>query len=346
MRAAVLKGARSVVVEDRPEPQILADQAMVRVRAAGICGSDLHGFEGRWPDKRALGLIMGHENCGEVVSVGSAVTRFRKGDRVAIDPQLSCGICIECLQGASNLCRNMKLIGSSSRGIRHGGFAEYVAMPERNLHELPSNLSFEEGTLFDPLGNAIHLINRAGVRIGDRFAIIGAGTLGLCLLLAAKYSGAGMVLITDVSAFRLKIAESLGAEVCINPKEEDPVRKILETTDGHGVDIAVEAVGTAETYAQCLSVVKRGGKLMALGNTAPEISAALFRLVSWEISIVGCTGFTPSELERSLVLMSSGKIVVKPLITHRFPLEHAQAAFETVCLQENRAIKVILLPAG
>ena len=239
---------------------------------------------------------MGHENCGEVVSVGSAVTRFRKGDRVAIDPQLSCGICIECLQGASNLCRNMKLIGSSSRGIRHGGFAEYVAMPERNLHELPSNLSFEEGTLFHPLGNAIHLINRAGVRIATVSPLSAPGTLGLCLLLAAKYSGAGMVLITDVSAFRLKIAESLGAEVLSTPKRRTPLGRYWRPRMGTASTSQSKRLALQKPMRSAFPWLNEGGKLMALGNTAPEISAALFRLVSWEISIVGCTGFTPSEL--------------------------------------------------
>jgi len=344
MKVAVLKGVRSVVVEERPIPEIAAGEALVRVRAAGICGSDIHGFDGIWPDKRALGLIMGHENSGEVVQVAGDVKTVRAGDRVVVNPQLACGRCDECLQGSPNLCRNMKLIGSSSRGMRHGGFAEYLAMPERNLHPLPENLSFEEGALFDPLGNAVHLMNRAEAKVGDRIAIFGAGTLGLCLLLVARNSGLGPILMTDVSPCRLEVARRLGADRCIDVRSDDPVKAILEETKGQGVDIAVEAVGMKETYAQCLSVVKRKGRLMALGNTAPEIGVALFRLVSWEISLIGCTGFGPVEIDRALALMSTGRIDAKPIITHRFPLDQVQAAFEATGQKDSHLIKAFLLP--
>lgn len=344
MKVAVLRSVRSVVVEERPIPNIAAGEVLLRIRAAGICGSDIHGFQGIWPDKRALGLVMGHENSGEAVEVGRDVKAFKVGDRVVIDPQLSCGECEECTQGWMNLCRNMKLIGSSSRGIRHGGFAEYIAMPERNLHRLPDNLSFEEGALFDPLGNAVHLINRSGVKVGDRIAIFGAGTLGLCLLLVAKNSGAAEVTIIDISPFKLEVARRLGADRCINGHSQDPVKAILEATNGQGVEIAVEAVGIKETYIQCLSVAKRGGKVMALGNMAEEISVALFRLVSREISIIGCTGFTPREIDQALALMSVEKINARPIITHRYSLGQAQAAFEETEKKDNELIKAFLLP--
>lgn len=344
MKVAVLRGTRSVVVEERPKPEIGAEEALVRIRAAGICGSDMHGFEGIWPDKRARGLVMGHENAGEVIRVGSAVAKFQAGDRVVIDPQLPCGKCDECLQGSPNVCRNMKLIGSSARGMRHGGFSEYVAMPARNLHRLADNVSYEEGTLFDPLGNAVHLVNRSRMAVGDRVAILGAGTLGLCLLLVARSAGAGMVIVADLSPHRLAVARSLGADLCLNVRDGDPVAKILEAAGGTGVDIAAEAVGIPETYAQCLSVVKRRGSVMALGNAAPEVALPLFRLVSWEISVIGCTGFSSLEIDQALGLMSTRRIDARQLITHRFALDEVQAAFETMADPSSDAIKTVLLP--
>ena len=344
MKAAVLKSTRNIIIEDRPVPKLEVNQTLIRVKAAGICGSDLHGFQGIWPDKRAAGLVMGHENAGEIVEVGAGVTDYKIGERVVIDPQLVCGSCDECMQGWPNVCSNMKLIGSSSRGICNGGFSEYISMPSRNLHRLPENLTFEEGVLFDAIGNAIHLVSRAQIKPADRVAIVGAGTLGLSLLLVTQISGAGMITISDMSPYRLNIASELGADICINVNDKDPVSTIMAATQGKGVDFAIEAVGKKETYQQCLAIVKKRGKILALGNMANLIELELFRLVSREISIIGCTGFSPLEVERAIELMASGKIDVKPLITHTFPLEQAQVAFEFLDRNGHNAIKAILLP--
>jgi L-iditol 2-dehydrogenase len=344
MKVAVLKGTRSIGIESRPVPEIKADQVLVRVRAAGICGSDLHGFEGAWPDKRAVGLIMGHENTGEVAETGDEATVFKVGDRVAVDPQVPCLRCEECLQGWTHVCSNMKLLGSSARGAYDGGYAEYIAISERNLHPLPEGLSYEEGTLFDPVGNALHLVGRAELKMGDRVALFGAGTLGLCSLQVVRGAGAAETFVADLSPYRLSVAARLGADLCINSREQDPVEAILEATKGRGVDVAVEAVGKKETYQQCLQVVRKRGKIIALGNMADTIVLNLFRLVSWEVSLIGTTGFTPLEIDRVLRLMASGKFDPKPLITHSYRLEEVQDAFELLDQNVEDAIKVVLLP--
>jgi L-iditol 2-dehydrogenase len=287
---------------------------------------------------------MGHENAGEVVEVGGEVTKFNTGDRVIINPQLPCRRCEECLKGWMHVCSNMKLIGSSARGAYDGGYTEYIAIPEMNLHHLPENLSYEEGTLFDPMGCALHLVNRGDLKIGDRVAILGAGTLGLCSLLAAKGAGAGQTFITDLSPFRLEAAGDFGADVCINSGSSDPVEEILAATGGRGVDIAIEAVGKAETYRQCLEIVKKRGKILALGNMADTIDIKLFSLVSREISLIGVTGFSPAEVNRVLEFMASADVDAKRLITHRYKLDEVQSAFELIDEHSEEVIKVVLLP--
>lgn len=344
MRAAVLRGTRLITVEKRPIPKVKAGEALVRIKAAAICGSDLHGYQGTWPDKRAVGLVMGHEVAGQIVEVDGQVKTRKAGDRVAIDPQLTCGGCDECLQGWPNICSNMRLMGSSARGAFDGGFAEYVAMPEKNLYPLPENLSFEEGAMIDPLANAIHLVNRAQLEVGGTVAIFGAGSLGLVLLQVARIAGAGVVFVTDLSSYRLGMADSLGADVCITAGKRDPVEIILEKTKGKGVDIAIEAVGIKETYRQCISVASKRGKVMALGNFQDFVNVELFRFVSRELSMIGCTGFSPKEIDRGLRLIASGKINVKLLITHRLKLDQAQEAFEVLDGRKEDAIKLILIP--
>jgi len=344
MKVAVLQGVRSITVEERPTPKIKENEALIHVQAAGICGSDLHGFQGKWPNKRAPGLVMGHEIAGEVVDVGKRVKTVKAGDKVAIDPQIPCGRCDECLRGWINVCSNMKLIGSSARGTFHGGFAEYIAMPEKNLHPLPENVSFREGAMIDPVGNSIHLINRAGVEVGDAIAILGVGTLGLCLLQAAKIAGANKIFVVDISEYRLKVAADLGANYCINAQKKNPVETILKTTDGKGVNVAIEAVGIKETYQQAISVVRKRGKVMALGNMADFVNVELFRFVSREVSMIGCTGFFPYEIDRSLELIAQGEIKVEPLITHVFSLNEIQKAFEILDEGKGKAIKVMLVP--
>lgn len=343
MKAAVIQGPFVMKVEQRPDPEVGEDDVLVRVRAAGICGSDLHGFQGLSKDRRKPGLIMGHEAAGEVAAVGKKVTGLKKGDRIVIDPQRACGQCYACRNGWANLCDNMLVIGSSMRQFLNGAMCEYIAIPSRQIHRLADGVSFQEGAMLDPIGNALHIFGRSGVQIGDIVAIFGAGTIGLIAVQTARIKGVGKIISVDISAKRLKLAKQFGADIVVNSSIDDPVGVILGETNGRGADLVVEAVGHSVTYGNCVKSVRKRGKVMALGFLESEITIPIQPLLFREISIVGCTGFV-FECDTALDLLAQGKLNVKPIITHEFPIDDVQLAFTTACDPKADALKTMVIP--
>jgi L-iditol 2-dehydrogenase len=342
MKAAVIRGPLSMKIEERPVPSVKENEVLVRVRAAGICGSDIHGFLGNSGKRRLPGLIMGHEAAGEVFELGSEVAGFAKGDRVAIDPQISCGQCVPCREGYANLCDNMMAIGSSMRKFCDGAMCEYIALPSRVLHKLAADVSFAEGAMVEPIANALHVMSRAGLKIGDTLAIFGAGTLGLILVQLAVLSGAGRIISIDVSEKRLAMAKGFGANVLVRADREDSVARVLEETNGMGADIVIEAAGPSVTYSAAIRSVRKRGKVAALGFSQAEVEIPVQSLLFREITIIGCGGFT-SECETGLALLARKQLDVKPLITHEFPLDDVQLAFTKASDPSAGAVKIMIL---
>jgi 2-desacetyl-2-hydroxyethyl bacteriochlorophyllide A dehydrogenase len=341
MKAAVLKATRRVAVEDRPLPALRPDEVLVRIRASGICGSDVHGFEGRIFDRRPIGIIMGHEAAGEVHEVGAQVKEFSPGERVAINPLIPCLVCPPCRRGWFHLCDAMVTLGSAMRVFHDGTMCEFAPVPSRQLHRLPEAVSFEEGALVEPASNAVHLLGRVGVELGSVLAVVGTGAIGLIVVQAAKLAGAGKVIAVDINPFRLACAERAGADRIVNAAEEDPVAVIREESGGRGADVAVEAAGTAATYRICLEALAKRGKVAALGFMEPEVSFPMRTLVYREISVIGCTAFS-CEIDTTLALIASGRLAVKPLITHTFPLDSVQEAYETAADPKSNSVKVVV----
>ena len=340
MIAAVLRGVRTIEIEEWSVPEITADEALVRVRGAAICGSDLHGFKGLIPQRRPPGLIMGHEGAGEVVRIGEKVTTVSVGDRVAIDPQISCGVCPYCQRGWPHLCANLRTIGSAMHAFRHGTNAEYLAMPAASLYPLPDDLSFAEGAMAEPVGTAVHLAGRAGIGPGSTVVVIGAGTQGLIALQAARALGADKIWVSELSRAKLSLAEQLGADVTISPHNADPVDVIMEDTAGYGVDVVLECVGLEATYQQAIRMLRKRGVIGALGYLDELVAFQMRPLLFRELSVIGSTGFYWPE-DHTLEMMADGRIVVEPLITHRIPLIEAQRGYELA--EDPDAIKVVLV---
>ena len=340
MKAAVLRGKKKISIEDVEAPKVEPGQALVHVKAMPICGSDLHGFQGLIPKRRPVGLIMGHEAAGEVAEVGRDVTNVKVGDRVAIDPQISCGECTSCLRGWTHLCDNMQLIGSAMRSFLHGANTEFIAMPATNLYGLPENVSYLEGGMAEPVGVAIHAAKRAGVTPGSKVTVIGAGTIGLLALQAAKAYGAEEVFITDLSPSKLALARELGADHTINASDLNPVEAVRDLTQGTGVDIVLECVGVEETYQQAVKMLRKRGVIGALGYIDEAVAFPMRQIIFEELSVVGSTGFHWS-IDPALEMISSGQVRVRPLITHELSLEDAQQAYEVA--ETEGAIKVVLV---
>ena len=327
---------------DFPDPQLGDDELLVRVKACGICGSDVHGFTGK-TGRRIPPLIMGHEAAGVVQGIGKNARGFRKGDRVCFDSTVYCNKCAACRAGKYNRCVSRQVLGVSVPEFkRHGAFAEYVAVPWWIVAGIPDNMSFVQAALLEPVSIGMHAANRARISIGDTVVVVGAGTIGLFVLQACKLKGA-RVIICDINDFRLDVARELGAEVLVNPTKSSLKDKVLKVSDGAGADVAFEVVGFAQTFADAISVTKTGGYLVAVGNLQKTAEFNLQELVARELTFTGSYA-SSGEFREGIDLVASGKINVEPLISDVLPLREGPSAFDRLLKAQENLLKIVLEP--
>ncbi|MFW9957787.1 MAG: zinc-binding dehydrogenase [Candidatus Odinarchaeota archaeon] len=351
MRAAVLYGPRDVRLESINKPTLKPGWILLKVKAAGICGSDLHLYREKTgiPIASELGeglYVPGHELAGEICEIGKNVTGFSLGDRVAVEPTINCGQCKWCNAGWYNLCANSRLIGF----YYLGGFAEYCAVLADKCFRIPSGVSYEEAATLDCIAVGEHAIKRANVSCEDSVAVLGAGSIGLFTAQAAAMAGAREVFVTGTHEFQLNAARRLNVTEAINAKKENAVQRILDLTEGKGVDKVIEAVGGATPLVDiATSILRRRGVLVVTGIFVKPIPVEMFSLLTKEITVTGAWGYEYwthlKEFSISLEHLSKGKINAKDLITHKFPLDKASDGFETALNKEKtHSIKVQVLP--
>ena len=340
MKAAIKTADGTFSIEDADEPVIPThDFVKVRVRVAGICGTDLRHW--RKPEPSMCGKITGHELAGEVVEVGESVTNVKPGDRVVVETVMGDGSCPYCNIKRYNICEH--LYDVRMKFVYHA-YGEYLVGPSHKMYLLPDHVSFEEATLVDTLSVCLHGQHLSGLTINDRVAIIGAGPIGLGQLMLAKASGAD-VLIVDVVDSALDLAKELGADAVVNSRREDPVEAAKQFTDGRGVDIAFECAGgpsMPETLPQATKMVRRGGKVVLIGGfDEGETSIPLEwqRIQMSEIQLIPSASFSYRDIytEQGEVveLIAKGKLPVKKLITHRFTLDEINEAFDVAQDKQN-----------
>ncbi len=328
MRAGVLHGIRDLRIEDRDVPRPKTDEVLVKVKAVGICLSDVHfltaGRIGRFAVEKPL--ILGHECSGQIVDIGSEVRDLRKGDRVVIEPGVPCRRCYHCRRGKYNLCSNVAFMATPPV---NGALAEYITSPEDFTYRMPDHMTYEEGALIEPLSVGLYSVRRAGTHMGDTVAVLGAGTIGLMTLMAAREGGATKIFAIDIVDFKLKFAKDMGANEVINSKESDPVSKILELTDGEGVDAVFDAVGLPETIQQAIRIVRKGGVvvLTGMGYATPDVPVGVLEVITKELDLRGVFRYA-NVWQDCIGLVGSGRINVKKLITHKFTLDSIKEAFE------------------
>src|ERR1035441_7111464 len=247
MKALLLSAYKKLEVVDLAAPQPGDDELLIRIKACGICGSDVHGYDGS-TGRRLPPLVMGHEAAGIVESVGSAVSGFRPGDRVTFDSTVYCGTCFYCLRGQANLCDNREVIGVSTPSFRRmGAFAEFVTVPARIAYPLPDNLPFAHAAMIEAVSVAVHAVSLTPIALDDAVVVVGAGMIGLLTLQAVRQAGAGKIIVVDVDDTRLDLARSLGATQTFNSRNADVIPQILEQTMGRGADVALECVGSTRS---------------------------------------------------------------------------------------------------
>jgi L-iditol 2-dehydrogenase len=344
MKALLLSSYRNLEIADVPVPTPATDEVLVRVAACGICGSDVHGYDGS-SGRRIPPLVMGHEASGVVAAVGSSARNFAEGDRVTFDSTIYCGACFNCSRGNVNLCDNRQVLGVSCGDYRRAGaFAEFVAVPARVVHRLPDSLPHAEAAMLEAIAVALHAVSLAQISGNATALVIGAGTIGILILQALRASGCSRVFVTDVDSARLDLARQVGATAVL--LSDDKLNaQLLELTNGEGVDVALEAVGRNETVAAAIDSVRKGGTVVLVGNIAPQVTLPLQKVVTRQIRLQGSCA-SAGEYPRAIELLASGAINVKPLITAIAPLEEGPHWFERLYAREPNLLKVVLTPGN
>ena len=326
---------------DFPEPETGNDDILIRVRACGICGSDVQGCTGK-TGRRIPPLIMGHEASGIIEKLGKNIKDFEEGDRVCFDSTVYCNQCEPCRMGYYNRCKKRQVLGVSTPDFkRQGACAEYVSVPWWIVTKIPDNLSFTHAALMEPVSIALHAVNRSPVSSKDTVLLIGAGTIGLFILQAARLKDAGKILVADINEFRLKTAKKLGADIIINPSRLNEI--VLQETENNGANITFEAVGLAKTFLDAVGATKTGGYLVAVGNLEKNVEFDLQELVSRELTFTGSYA-SSGEFRDAVELVASGKIDVEPLISDTMPLEEGAKAFNRLLNAEENLLKIVLEP--
>ncbi len=287
MKALLLSEYKKLSVVDMPTPEIGEDDVLVRVRACGICGSDIHGYDGS-TGRRIPPLVMGHEAAGVIERTGRGVHGFKAGDRVTFDSTVSCGKCDFCQSGQINLCDNRTVLGVSCGDYRrHGAFAEYVSVPARILYKLPDSLPFERAALIEAVSIAVHAVSRHVPKPDDTVVVVGSGMIGVLVIQVLKEKGCRNIIAVDVDNDKLALAKRMGAARTLNPKDSDVPAAVRDLTGGRGADASFEVVGHGNTVLTAIRSLRKGGTVVLIGNLSPKVELPLQEVVSREISVLG-----------------------------------------------------------
>ena len=343
MKALLLKEYKQLEIAEMPDPQPGSDEVLVRVKACGICGSDVHGYDGS-TGRRIPPLVMGHEASGIVQSTGAGVRDFRPGDRVTFDSTVYCGKCWHCRSGNINLCDNRNVLGVSCGDYRrHGAFAELGAVPKHIVYRLPNALTFEQAAMLEPISIAFHAVNIAPKKLGDCVVVVGAGLIGQLVIQTMRSAGCGKLIAVDVDEARLSIASSFGADLVLNALSDNVVARIREETRGLGADIAFEVVGAEASFNTAVGCLRKGGVVTLIGNLSSKVEMPLQQVVTRQLSLLGSCA-SSGEYPACIDLVARGIIDVRPLISACAPLAEGPGWFERLYRRDPGVMKVILIP--
>ena len=343
MRAAVLQKPLSITLEERPVPTPGPNEVLIQVMAVGICGSDLHYYEHGRIGRRIVKkpLIQGHECSGIVVAVGNQVTRCKVGDRVVLEPGVTCGKCEWCKKGRYNLCPHVRFLSTPPVD---GALAQYITHPEDFVFQIPDELSFEKATLVEPLSVGLHAAKRIGLEPGSSLWVIGMGPVGLTAVIAAKAFGVKEIIVSDLEPFRLHIARQIGATSTINITQSNPVQETMSLTDGIGVDAVIDTTSNERALDSAVQALKRGGKLALIGfPTTKTVPMNLTLILQKEIDISSIYRYSHT-FQQGIEILARPDVPADLLITDRFTLERVVDAFEKARTDKKGTIKVIVNP--
>lgn len=343
MTAAVLNKPFDMEIKQIAIPTPKADEVLIKVYCIGVCGSDVHYYEhgkiGRYVVEQPI--ILGHELAGDIVQVGEQVTNVNVGDRVAVEPGVTCGRCEYCKGGRYNLCPDVVFMATPPVD---GAWAEYVTIRSDFVFKLPDTMSYEEGALLEPLSVGLHAMNRAGVTPADKLLVTGLGPIGLLAVQAARIFGVKEIYASDVVPFRQQLALDMGVTAVLNPATTDVRSKLEELTGGAGVDVVIETSGNAGAIASSIPTVKRGGRIVFVGMpVADQIPVDINSLIDAELNVYGLFRYA-NTYPGAIAALGGGDYPIEKVITHKFNLEQTKEAIEVARTQKDTSIKVMIYP--
>jgi len=340
MRAAIFRAAHQpLTVEDWPTPSPAAGEILVKVAACGVCHTDLHYIDHGTPTFKTPPLVLGHEISGTVAALGAGVSTLRPGDKVLLAAVLTCGQCTACRAGRENICERSKMIGNDI----DGGYAEFVVAPAKDAFVIPEGVPLVEGSILaDAVTTPYHaVVRRAQAAPGDWVVVFGCGGIGLNIVQVAVAAGARVIAVDKVAA-KLAMAKSLGAEAVIDASTDARVDKAVRKLTGQGADIALEAIGSPVTQEMAVACVRTGGRVVLVGYSPDTLALNAGRVMYRELEVIGSLGCRPVDYPRVIELARSGRIALAKMVTHRFPLERINEAFDV--LRSGEAIRAVVVP--
>lgn len=342
MRAALLEAPHRLALVDVERPAISTpDEVLIRVRAVGICGSEIHAFHGTHPFRKAP-VILGHEVGGEVIGVGSNVSAFDPGARVFVDPQWPCGNCHWCLTGAHNLCPAKQVLGADAWS---GALGEYIVAPMESVYPIPDHVSYVEAAMIEPLSVAVHAANRAGMQSGlsGGCAVLGTGPIGMMVAGVAAARGAAPIVAVDIQPHVLEIAQrSFGATHTVRADRTSVTDEILAITGDDGIDAVFLTVGVPTLVQEALRCVRRQGTIVLLALFDEPIVVQPFDIIASDLTVVGSSMYNSGDIHTAIESVAAGTVPVADMVTHRLPLDQVQYGFEIAATKSEGAVKVVL----
>ena len=346
MKAAVLIGKQTIRIEDHPMPEIRTEEVLVQVKACGICGTDIHALLSG--DFYPVGTVFGHECAGIVADVGSAASGVDVGDRVVISPAPPCGVCIHCRNGRDNLCANHLTASIGSTTDIPGACAEFIRIPkpDQMIHSLPDSITFEQGALVEPLAVAFHSVRQSRLQPGDPAVVLGAGPIGLGVVQFLRVSGAGRIIVVELSEKRAEMARRFGADVTLNPMEirSAMAEKIRSLTQDHGAEVVYECTGAPQVFKNALQYVRSGGQVVAIGVIDKETPIDAFDLLTREIELKGSMCYTAAEFQMVIDFIERGRIDTDAMISEVIALKDLADKGFSERVRSTNTVKIIVKP--
>ena len=351
MKAAVFHGPRDIRLDDVPEPEVRPGAVKVKVDWCGICGTDLHEYlagpifipppgSPHPITGETLPLTLGHEFAGSVVDVGDGVEGVSTGDAVAIEPVFRCGECPACLRGAPNLCEKLGFYGLMGGG---GGMSEYAVMPSYMIHRLPEGLSSEQGALVEPIAVGLRAVRRARFEAGQSAVVFGGGPIGAVTVQCLKALGAGQIIVAEVAEARKYKAIEIGADVVIDPTEEDIVARVRELTGGEGADHSFDAAGIQATLSAALGATRKGGAVTIISIWEGPVRLNPNDIVLAELDVRGTICYTPEDFADTITMLRNGTISTEGIITERIELDDVvRGGFDELVDHKDRHVKILV----